>query len=87
MVHAFPGRYAPFALINQLLPNQIARRLVGYLHPEWLEKDNYGLLAFYDRCYFTVIRDLLARNGFEESNFIFLYYQSIYFKYSFRFTS
>ena len=83
MVHAFPGRYAPFALINQLLPNRIARRLVGYLHPEWLEEDNYGFLAFYDRCYFTAIRDLLARNGFESYNFVFLYYQSVYFNFFF----
>jgi SAM-dependent methyltransferase len=83
MVHAFPGRYAPFALINQLLPNRIARRLVGYLHPEWLEEDNYGFLAFYDRCYFTAIRDLLARNGFENYDFILLYYQSIYFNFFF----
>jgi SAM-dependent methyltransferase len=83
MLHAFPGRYAPFALINQLLPNRIARRLVGYFHPEWLEEDNYGFLAFYDRCYFTAIRDLLVRNGFENYNFIFLYYQSIYFNFFF----
>jgi ubiquinone/menaquinone biosynthesis C-methylase UbiE len=83
MVHAFPGKYAPFALVNQLLPNRLARRLVGYLHPEWLEEDNYGFLAFYDRCYFSAVRDLLDCNGFENLDFEFLYYQSIYFNFCF----
>jgi SAM-dependent methyltransferase len=83
MLHAFPGRFAPFALINQLLPNWFARRLVGYLHPEWLEEDNYGFLAFYDRCYFSAVRDLLACNGFDNFSFDFLYYQSIYFNFFF----
>jgi SAM-dependent methyltransferase len=81
MVHAFPGRYAPFALINQLLPNRLARQLVGYLHPEWLEEDNYGFLAFYDRCHFSAVRDLLDCNGFENFTFDLLYYQSIYFNF------
>ena len=85
MVHAFPGRYAPFALINQLLPNRLARRLVGYLHPEWLEEDNFGFLAFYDRCYFSAVQDLLDRNGFEKLRFDFLYYQSVYFNFFFPF--
>jgi SAM-dependent methyltransferase len=83
MVHAFPGRYAPFALINQLLPNWLARRLVGYLHPDWVEEDNYGFLAFYDRCYFSAVRDMLRRNGFEDFSFDLLYYQSIYFNFFF----
>jgi SAM-dependent methyltransferase len=83
MVHAFPGRYAPFALINQLLPNWLARRLVGYLHPEWLEEDNYGFLAFYDRCYFSAVQDLIDCNGLGNCSFDFLYYQSIYFNFFF----
>jgi len=83
MVHAFPGRYAPFALVNQVLPNRLARRLVAYLHPEWLEEDNYGFLAFYDRCYFSAVRDLLRCNGFENFSFDFLYYQSSYFNFFF----
>jgi len=83
MIHAFPGKYAPFALINKLLPNRLARRLVANLHPEWREEDNYGFLAFYDRCYFSAVRDLLDSNGFENLRFDFLYYQSIYFNFFF----
>jgi SAM-dependent methyltransferase len=81
MLHAFPGRFAPFALVNRALPNRLSRRLVGYLHPEWLEEDNYGFLAFYNRCYFSAIKDLLDRNGLTNTSFNFLYYQSIYFNF------
>jgi SAM-dependent methyltransferase len=81
MLHAFPGRFAPFAMINRALPNRLSRRLVGYLHPEWLEEDNYGFLAFYDRCYFSAIKNLLERNGFTNTSFNLLYYQSIYFNF------
>jgi SAM-dependent methyltransferase len=71
VVHAFSGRFAPFALMNQLLPNRLTRRLVDYLHPEWHEEGNYGFLAFYDRCYFSAIKDLLDRNGFTNTRFNF----------------
>jgi SAM-dependent methyltransferase len=81
MFHAFPGRYAPFSLMNQALPNGLARRLVGFLHPEWQEEDNYGFLAFYHRCYFSALRELLDDNGFANARFEFLYYQSIYFDF------
>ena len=83
MIHAFPGKYAPFALINQLLPNRVARRLVGYLHPEWREEDNYGFLAFYDHCCFSAVRDLLDCNGFKNVRLDLLYYQSVYFNFCF----
>jgi len=85
MLHALPGRFAPFAVMNRALPNRLSRLLVGYLHPEWREEDNYGFLAFYDRCYFSAIKDLLNRNGFINTKFDFLYYQSVYFNFFFPF--
>ena len=83
MVHAFAGKFAPFALINQLLPNWLTRRLIGYLHPEWEEENNYGFIAFYDRCYFSAVRHLLDCNGFQNTRFTLRYYQSIYFNFFF----
>jgi SAM-dependent methyltransferase len=83
MVHAFPGRFAPFALVNRVLPNRLTRRLIRFLHPEWREEDNYGFLAFYDLCYFSGVRDLLDRNGFRNTHFYFLFYQSLYFNFCF----
>jgi SAM-dependent methyltransferase len=83
MIHAFSGRFAPFALINQLLPNRLTRRLIGYLHPYWREEGNYGFPAFYNRCYFSAIQHLLRWNGFQNANFTLLYYQSTYFTFFF----
>lgn len=83
MIHVFPGRFAPFALLNQLLPNWLARRLVGYLLPEWAEDGNYGFLDFYDRCYFSAMQDLLERNGFKNRKYTLSYYQSGYFAFFF----
>lgn len=83
MIHAFSGRFAPFALLNQLFPNRLARRLIGYLHPSWREQGNYGFPAFYNRCYFSAIQDLLWSNGLENAKVILFYYQSIYFTFFF----
>jgi hypothetical protein len=81
MVHAFPCKFAPFSLMNQLLPNVVTRRLLAVLHPDWREE--CGFPAFYDRCYFTAIRRLLGRHGFQNARFEFHYYQSIYFDFFF----
>ena len=83
MIHAFSGRFAPFSLINQFIPNRLTRRLIGYLHPYWREEGNYGFPAFYDRCYFSAMQDLLKSNGFQNAKFTLLYYQSIYFTFFF----
>jgi SAM-dependent methyltransferase len=83
MIHAFSGRFAPFALINQFLPNRLTRRLIGYLHPYWREEGNYGFPAFYNRCYFSAIQNLLKQNGFKNAKFTLLYYQSTYFTFFF----
>jgi SAM-dependent methyltransferase len=82
MIHVFPGRFAPFALLNRLLPNRLARRVSGYLlSPEWVEEGNYGFPVFYDRCYFSAVQDLLDRNGFKNVKYNFSFYQSIYFEF------
>jgi len=86
MMHAFPGRFAPFALMNQLLPNRLARRLVGYLHPHWREEDNYGFLAYYNRCYFSALKDLLHKNDFTNSGSIYFITKAFILIFSFHFT-
>jgi SAM-dependent methyltransferase len=79
MIHAFPGRFAPFALINQVLPNSLVRRLIRYFLPDWAEGENYGFLAFYNRCYFSAVKEELARNNFVNAQYTLTYYQSLYF--------
>jgi SAM-dependent methyltransferase len=79
MIHAFPCRFAPFALVNQVLPNRLVRRLMAYFLPEWAAEGNYGFVAYYNRCYYSAVKDLLRENGLEKERFIFTYYQSMYF--------
>jgi SAM-dependent methyltransferase len=79
LIHTFPCKFAPFSLVNQFLPNALARRLLACLHPQW--KEECGFPAFYDRCYFSAVQQLLERNGFRDPRFAFRYYQSIYFDF------
>jgi SAM-dependent methyltransferase len=79
MIHAFPSRFAPFALVNQVLPNRFVRRLISYFHPDWVENGNYGFLAFYDRCYYSAVRKLVRDNRLRNERYVFTYYQSLYF--------
>lgn len=79
LVHTFPGRFAPFAMLNQILPNWTTRRLIRIFHPQWI--DSCGYPAHYDLCYYSAIRDVLHREGFRDAQFTFRYYQSIYFDF------
>ena len=84
MLHVFPGRFAPFALLNRLMPNWLARCVASYLlSPEWVEEGNYGFPVFYDRCYFSAVQNLLDQSGFKNAKYTFSFYQSIYFEFFF----
>jgi ubiquinone/menaquinone biosynthesis C-methylase UbiE len=79
LVHTFACKFAPFAVINQLLPNAIARRLLAWFQPQWTEE--CGFPAHYNNCYFSAVRRLLERHGFHDARFSFRFYQSIYFNF------
>ncbi len=79
MIHAFPAKFAPFALINQVLPNWFVRRLIPYLLPHWVDSENYGFVAFYDRCYYSAVNKMLRRSGLHKPIYVFTHYQSPYF--------
>ncbi len=76
-IHFFPSRFAPFALINQVLPKRLSRTLLFFLRPEM--KGVGGFPAFYDNYYYSAITPLLERHGFEIVEMRFSYYQSPYF--------
>jgi SAM-dependent methyltransferase len=78
-LHVFPTGYAPFSLINRLLPNALARRLLHTLFPEWAE--DCGFRAYYSVCHFPAIAQHHSQVGFAISRLEFRYYQSIYFKF------
>ena len=78
-IHLFPGRYAPFAVINRLLPDAVARALLYFFFPEFREP--CGFKAFYDRCYYSAMVKALTENGLVVERIHLRYYQSLYFKF------
>lgn len=78
-VHVFPSRFAPFAILNQLLPNRLTKWLIDYVFPEW--SDECGFKTHYDNCYYPRVIQLFEGNGFEIETAEYRYYQSIYFKF------
>jgi SAM-dependent methyltransferase len=78
-IHVFPSRYAHFALINRLIPNAWTKRVMRYVYP----KNVSGFPAFYDRCYYTAMREVFDRNGFDVVEARISYYASDYYTFFF----
>jgi SAM-dependent methyltransferase len=78
-IHLFPSKFAPFALINQALPNSLARKILYFLRPD--SKGILGFPAFYNRCYYSGIRRLVEEHNFEVVTIQLSYYQSSYFNF------
>ena len=79
MVNVFPCRFAPFSIVNQLLPNRVARAVLYYFYPEWREE--CGFRAYYDHCYYSAMKSQFERQGFEIVEMRLRYYQAIYYKF------
>lgn len=80
-IHLFPSKFAPFALINQLLPNRLGKRVLHLLFPA--TKGIGGFPAFYDNCHHSAIVSLLEKHGFEVREEHAYYFQSAYFGFFF----
>lgn len=78
-IHLFPSRFAPFALINQLLPGWLGKRVLYFLRP--VSRGIGGFPAFYDSCNYSAIVPMLERRGFEVEEEHLSYYQSHYFDF------
>ncbi len=76
-IHVFPSRYALFAILNRLLTNRVAKKILFALHPNL--KGSNGFKAYYDRTYYTAFQKLLTENGFTITDMQCNYYQSDYF--------
>ena len=77
-IHLFPGRFAPFAILNRILPEGVKRRLLLLTRP-----DSAGILgfpAFYHRCTEPSMKQLLRDLGFDVVESRCYYYQSLYYK-------
>ncbi len=79
MVHVFPCKFSPFALLNQLLPNKFAQRLLYYFFPQW--RATCGFKAYYKNCYYPRMISVMKASGLCVEQVRFRYYQSIYFKF------
>ncbi len=78
-INTFPCRFAPFALINQLLPHRLSRLVLRTVFPGL--EDVLGYRAYYDHCYPSGFVPLLRRNGFAVERLEVSYYQSSYFDF------
>ncbi len=78
-ISVLPCKFALFAIINQLLPNWLARKILFAIMPE--AKGFCGFVAYYDRCYYPALKNLLSRNGFSKIDFMFDYNQAGYFSF------
>jgi SAM-dependent methyltransferase len=75
-IHLLPSKFAPFALINQVLPRNVSTSLLSYLCRP-------GFPAYYDNCYYSAIKVLLEKHDFKLMKTHLSYYQSRYFGFFF----
>jgi SAM-dependent methyltransferase len=78
-IHWIPCKFAPFAIINSLLPNAVARRVLFFL-----DESKVGICGFpvvYDGCYPAALRRRFAAHGLHVESLRPSYYQSPYFAF------
>jgi ubiquinone/menaquinone biosynthesis C-methylase UbiE len=75
----FPNKYAPFSLINRLLPVSVARRVAYALKEQAAE---FGIFpAYYEHCSPGAFRRVLESQGFTSVDVRVAYSQSSYFSF------
>lgn len=80
-IHLFPSKWALFAILNQMLPRRVSTPLLHSCVPE--SGGICGFPAFYHKCYYSGLKPLLERNGFQVAEVHVSYYQSKYFDFCF----
>jgi SAM-dependent methyltransferase len=78
-IHLFPSKFAPFALINQVLPRDLSRKVLYLLRPGSIGIG--GFPAFYKDCYYSRINKRLKEHDFDIVDVHLSYYQSHYFSF------
>jgi ubiquinone/menaquinone biosynthesis C-methylase UbiE len=81
VVHVFPSKFAPYAIVNRLLPPPLAQRILRIVFPG--SEGILGFRAYYHRCHARGIRTTLERHGFEVVEVRAAYQQSYYFAFFF----
>jgi ubiquinone/menaquinone biosynthesis C-methylase UbiE len=80
-LHLFTSKFAPFAIVNQLLPHSVSERVLDLLLPHQRHDGTIGFRAYYDSCYASALRKLLERHGFDVVAVHPSYSQSYYFNF------
>jgi SAM-dependent methyltransferase len=75
----FPGRYAPFVLLNRMLPRRVARAALRWLVPG--SEGVLGFPAYYDRTTARQFSKLAEQAGFRVARCSCSYYASMYFRF------
>ena len=78
-IHLLPSKYAPFAVLNQVLPNFISKRLLRFFHPG--SAGICGFPAFYHQCFYSAMKDVLQKNSFRIVGMELDFEQSNYFNF------
>lgn len=78
-IHAFSSKFAPFAIINQLLPRKLSKQLILYVRPE--VKDFAGFPAYYNKCFYSYIKSLFQKHDYEIVAIRLNYFQTLYFSF------
>ncbi len=79
LIAAFTNKYAPFALINQILPHAIAKWLLRNLWPE--SEGVMGFKAYYDKTSYHAFKNILEKNGFVIREYYPSFFSSAYFMF------
>lgn len=79
LIAFFPNRYAPFAIINRMLPQRVSKRVLQETAHE--TADELGFKVFYDRTNYTGFRRLYAKAGFKAVYHLPSFYSCFYFRF------
>jgi SAM-dependent methyltransferase len=81
LIVTFANRYAPFAILNRLLPKRASSWLLRHLVPG--SSGVLGFEAFYDRATFREFKQSLADAGFEVEEEYASYFSTSYYGFFF----
>jgi ubiquinone/menaquinone biosynthesis C-methylase UbiE len=79
LISVFPGKLALFAIINQFLPEYLSKKALYHLVST--RENELGFKAYYERCYFSGIKDLLNKTDFEVIDIKDYHFSSAYFEF------
>jgi ubiquinone/menaquinone biosynthesis C-methylase UbiE len=81
-IHLGASKFAPFAVINRILPNELSKKILYFLGNRGFSHfNNSGFETFYDKCYYSGVKSVFEKNGFEIVDIQVSYYQSGYFSF------